>query len=268
MLTHTSPNIYIFKLSLRWKPLTHIQTIKSHDEVGCLEAPQHWLWTMSPLKCYSLWVAVLIFSKHRTGGAGLLLKAQSVRHTWVPKADPMDDGWSHTPDLAVWGNVEQMSMGQLRSRNQAAQPQGFVPEHRDQPCFWPQAGETASPYSSGRCQLWPELPPGADSPVPVKGGGLFAGAEPLSVCCPMGSLSTQLPNHLVWEAQQPTHLSLQPFPRNYFHFFSPNWNKTLPQTLFVRQNHTWAGIWGLTQSFQQMFPQDSPRQGFWKHHHD
>lgn len=36
-------------------------------------------------------------------------------------------------------------MSQLRSGNQAAQPQRFVPEHHGQPCFSPRAGKTASP---------------------------------------------------------------------------------------------------------------------------
>lgn len=52
--------------------------------MGCLEAPQHWLCTLSPPKCYSLWVSALIF-KQAQGGAGLLLKPQSVRLTQVPK---------------------------------------------------------------------------------------------------------------------------------------------------------------------------------------
>lgn len=254
VLTHTS-NIYIFKLSLRWKLL----------QTHCYSDNKEPRWGGMPWDCSALAQnCVTSQMPQPLGSCSYLQQAQDGR-SWPPqstaceapqvpkatRADPM----GATPQ--TW-----MQMSQLRSRNQAAQPQGFVPEHHGQPCFWPRAGKTASPYSSGRCHLWLGCP---QEQIPQFQRGLFAGAEPLRVCCPMGSLPAQL--HLVWEAKQPAHLSLQPFPRNYQHFFSPNQSKTLPQTLSVKQNHTWAGIWGLTQSFQQVFPQDSPSQGFWRHHH-
>lgn len=135
----------------------------------------------------------------------------------------------------MWGSMEQMQMSSsgLEMR---------LPCHRGL-CLNTTAS-LASDLGQGRLQA-PTAQgdassdlgsPRADCPVPVKKGGLFAGAELLHVCCPMGSLPAQL--HLVWETKQPAHLSLQPFPRNYLHFLSPNLSKTLPQTLFVRQNHT------------------------------
>lgn len=35
-----------------------------------LRLPQHWLSTILPPKCHSLWVAALILSEQRTEGAG------------------------------------------------------------------------------------------------------------------------------------------------------------------------------------------------------
>lgn len=168
-------------------------------------------------KCYSLWVSALIF-KQAQGGAGLLLKAQSVRLTQVPKAT-MADLTDATPQTwlcgVAWNRCRWASSGletRLPSHEVLYTMASLASDLRQGRLQGPTAQENTS--SDLGC-------PQEQNPQCKSKGVVCL----LRVCCPMSPL-TQL--HLVWEKKQTTYLSLQPFPRNYLHFCSPNQNNTLP----------------------------------------
>lgn len=172
---HTSPNIYIFKLSLRGKLL---QTLSCSDKWELCWGGMPWDSSALALNHVTSQMPLPLggcFSSASTGWQELTFPSK--HGLWGTHGSPKPPGlipWMLHPRPGCVGQHEPAQVWKPGC------PAAGVCASTPWPAlFSPRAGDTASPHGWGRCQLWPGLPPGADSPVPVKGGG--------SVCWGRGS---------------------------------------------------------------------------------
>lgn len=184
----------------------------------------------------------------------LVLKGQPLRPSEIPRP-PWLTSWMLRPRLGCVGQyaTDVDEPAQVWKPGSAA----------TRLCAWSNVASLASGLWWRRLQ------------APTAQEGASSGADPTSrlprcqsnrVVCLLGRslYMHSLPAHLpsVWEAKQPTCFSLQHhFQGTIFTCSVQTQNKTPPHMLFIRRNHTWAEVWGLTQKVQRVLPSGSPRAG-------